>query len=296
MSDIQDFPDAFDEGGPEIQGAGVRPVITLLSDFGVDDPYVSVMKGVILAINPDVQIVDLSHAVPPFDILGGALILAASYHYFPKGTIHVAVVDPGVGGDRRGLLAATENYFFVGPDNGVFSHIYDDPFYLWTRQLRTVEFFLEKVSSTFHGRDVFAPVAGHLSTGESPERFGPTIEDPLRLERARAEVGPDGTISGEVIYVDRFGNLITNIDTTVFWEGESRAGDLEEQEFLPVIEICGKTIRGMSEYYGAVARGELGAQLNSWSRMEIFLPEGDASRALKVGKGAPVKVRFERIA
>jgi len=294
VSGTQNRPDPFDEGGPDIHDqVSPRPVITLLSDFGLDDHYVGVMKGVILATNPEVHIVDISHAIPPYDVTAAALVLASAYHYFPKGAIHVAVVDPGVGGDRRGLLAATDNYFFIGPDNGTFTYIYDDPSFLWARHLRTVEYFLEKVSSTFHGRDVFAPVAGHLSLGEPTDSFGPLAEDLVRLETARPVVGEDGSIRGEVIYVDRFGNLITNIDTSAFWEGESRAGSMEEN-LIPVIEACGKVIRGMSEFYGAVPPGEAGAQLNSWSRMEIFMPEGNAARELGAGKGLPVRVRFER--
>lgn len=294
MSGTQNRPDPFDEGGADIHDeVSPRPVVTLLSDFGLDDHYVGVMKGVILAINPEVHIVDISHAIPPFDVAAGALVLASAYHYFPKGTIHVSVVDPGVGGDRRGLLAATENYYFIGPDNGSFTHIYGDPSFLWVRHLRTVEFFLEKVSTTFHGRDVFAPVAGHLSLGEPSGNFGPLIQDPVRLADARPEVGEDGSIQGEVVYVDHFGNLITNIDIAAFWEGESRAGT-EEENLIPVIEACGKRIRGMSEFYGAVPPGEIGAQLNSWSRMEIFVPEGNAARELGAGKGLPVRVRFER--
>ncbi|MBI3129519.1 MAG: SAM-dependent chlorinase/fluorinase [Candidatus Tectomicrobia bacterium] len=294
MSDIQDRPDSFEEGGPEIHDeAPPRPVITLVTDFGLEDHYVGVMKGVILATNPDVQIVDISHSIPPFDVSAGALVLATSYHYFPNGTIHVAVVDPGVGGDRRSIIAATDHYLFVGPDNGCFTHIFDDPTFRWVRHLRTVEFFLEKVSSTFHGRDVYAPVAGHLSLGEPAENFGPLIGDPIRLANAKPQVGEDGCIRGEVIYVDRFGNLITNIDTVAFWEGESRAGEADEN-LIPVIEACGKRIRGMSEFYGAVRPGEVGAQLNSWSRMEIFIPEGNAARELGAGKGVPVHVRFER--
>lgn len=296
MSDTQHRPDPFDEGGPEVHDeAGSRPVVTLVTDFGWDDHYVGVMKGVILAVNPDAQIVDISHSIPPFDIAAGALVLATSYHYFPKGTVHLAAVDPGVGGDRRAILAATENYFFVGPDNGIFTFIYDDPFFLWARHLRTVEFFLEKVSSTFHGRDVFAPVAGHLSTGEPAANFGPLIDDPVRLEHARPEVTPEGSIHGEVIHVDRFGNLITNIDTIAFWEGESRAGT-EEENLVPIVEVMGRTIRGISEFYGAVPPGELGAQLNSWSRLEIFVPEGSAARELGAGKGLAVQVRFGRAA
>lgn len=293
MSDEQSRPDPFGEGSHELEEQeSSRRVITLLSDFGTDDHSVAVMKGVILGVNPEVHIVDITHAISLYNIASGAEILAAAYHYFPKGTIHVAVVDPGVGGERRGILVATENYFFVGPDNGIFSHVYDDPAFLWVRDLRAVEFFLEKVSSTFHGRDVFSPVAGYLSAGENPEDFGPVIVNPVKLEIPRSHVRPGGNIEGEVVHVDHFGNLITNIDTGVFWNGESLVGE-EEGTLTPVIEIAGVTIRGLSEYYQAMDKGQCGAHFNSWSRLEIFLPEGRAADELGASRGAPVKVKFE---
>lgn len=293
MSDEQTRPDHFDDGGPEVDDdAGNRRVITLLSDFGRDDHYAAVMKGVILGINPEVQIVDITHSINPYDIRGGAAVFGAAYHFFPKGTIHLGVVDPGVGGERRGIMAATENYFFVGPDNGLFSHVFEDPAFLWTRELETVEFFLEKVSSTFHGRDVFAPVAGYLSAGESAEDFGPIVIDPVKLEGVRATVEPGGVIDGKVLFVDVFGNLITNIDTRVFWEGEAQADEDGGRNF-PVIEIGGESIHGIGEFYEEARAGELGAHFNSWPLLEIFFPQGNAAEKLGVGKGAPVKIRFE---
>ena len=293
MSDAQSRPDPYGEGGRELdEQESSRRVITLLSDFGTDDNSVAVMKGVIFGVNPEVQIVDISHAIDPYNIEVGADVLAMAYHYFPKGTTHVAVVDPGVGGDRRSILVATENYLFVGPDNGIFSHIYEDPAYLWVRDLRAVDFFLEKVSSTFHGRDVFAPVAGYLSIGEDPEDFGPVIDDPVKLEISDCQVRPGGGIDGEVVYVDRFGNLITNIDTGAFWDGESLAGE-DEGTLTPTIEIAGMTIRGLSEFYREAEKGLCGAHFNSWSRLEIFLPEGRAADELGAGRGTPVKVRFQ---
>lgn len=293
MSDEQTSPDHFDEGGPEVDDdAGSRRVITLLTDFGRDDHYAAVMKGVILGINSDVHIVDITHSVDHYDIRGGAVLLGASYHFFPKGTIHIAVVDPGVGGDRRALLAATQNYYFIGPDNGLFSYVFEDPAFLWVRELQTVEYFLEKVSSTFHGRDVFAPVAGYLSTGESPDKFGAYLLEPETLDGVVADVEPRGTIRGEVVYVDSFGNLVTNIDTKVFWQGESKAEDDGGRNF-PVIEIGGASIRGIGEFYRDSGTDELGAHFNSWPLLEIFLPEGNAAEKLGVVKGDPVKVEFE---
>lgn len=293
MSDEQTRPDSYDEGGAEIEdGPGSRNVITLLTDFGRDDHYVAVMKGVILDINSDVQLVDITHSVPPYDIRSGAILLGTAYHFFPKGTIHVAVVDPTVGSERRAILAATENYFFIAPDNGLLSYVYEDPSYLWARELHEVEFFLEKVSSTFHGRDVFAPVAGYLSAGESAENFGPILLDPVKLDGVRARVTKDGTIYGEVVYVDGFGNLITNIDTRVFWEGETKAEE-EGGGSFPVINIGGTLIRGVSEFYQQAPAGEVGAHFNSWPLLEVFFPKGNASEKLRLGKGAAVQIKFE---
>jgi hypothetical protein len=251
------------------------------------------MKGVILGINPEVHIVDISHSIEPHCIEVGSEILSTSFHYFPRGTIHVAVVDPGVGGDRRGILVATANYFFVGPDNGIFSNLYEAPGFKWVRDLRNVNFFLEKVSSTFHGRDIFSPVAGYLSLGEDPKGFGPPIADPVKLQRAQSHVRPGGGIDGEVVYIDNFGNLITNIDTGVFENGESLAGNGKDRP-IPHIEIAGATVHGLSENYQESGIVRFGAHFNGWSRLEIFFSEGRASDKLNAGRGTPIKVRFER--
>lgn len=293
MSDFQSRPDPFDEGGAEIEGdTGSRPAITLLTDFGADEHYIAVMKGVILGVNSQVQIVDLSHQIRPFDIAGGAILLGSTYHFFPRGTIHVAVVDPGVGSDRRGILVATENYFFVGPDNGIFSYVFDDPSYMWTRDLDEVEYFLAKVSSTFHGRDIFAPVAGYLSLGEDPENFGPVVHNPIQLHWMKPRVDSKGVIHGEVVYVDQFGNLITNIDTSAFWEGTSSAGSYEDN-LLPIVEIGSVVVEGLSEFYQSIEPENFGVHFNSWSYLEIFIPRESASEKLNVGRGEPVRVRFE---
>ncbi len=290
MSDGQSRPHPYHEG-PAGYGeeSGARPLVTLLTDFGSDEHYVGVMKGVILAINPSARIVDVSHTVRPYDVRGASLILGSSAHYFPRGTIHVAVVDPGVGSSRRGVIAATEHYYFVGPDNGLFSAVYDDPLYLWARELEEDAFFLDEVSSTFHGRDIFAPVAGHLSCGVAPEEFGALLDDPVRFDSPQVEFEENDVIIGEVIYVDHYGNLVTNIDTATFWRLDYSGGD---STCLPVVEIAGRTINGVSEYYQAVQEGELGAQFNSWTRLEIFVPEGNAAQMLEVGIGTKVRMRL----
>jgi S-adenosyl-L-methionine hydrolase (adenosine-forming) len=184
--------------------------ITLTTDFGLRDPFVGIMKGVILSINSEARIVDLTHQVESFDVIDGALALAQSYRYFPLGTIHVVVVDPGVGSERRPIVVSTPSHHFVGPDNGVFSLIYEREASLAVRHITAGRYFLQPVSLTFHGRDVFAPIAAWLSTGLETEKLGGVITDYVRLAVAKPERVSAGVIRGAVLRVDNFGNLITN--------------------------------------------------------------------------------------
>jgi S-adenosyl-L-methionine hydrolase (adenosine-forming) len=196
-------------------------IITLLTDFGLEDPYVGIMKGVILAIDPDVTIVDVTHGVGPQDVREAAFIIKEYYPYFKGGTVHVAIVDPTVGGERRPVIIRKDSHFFVGPDNGIFSHLLDGNAEIY--EIKNRSLMLESVSATFHGRDVFAPAAAHLACGVQPSTFGPAIENPIYL----ADMFPDiinGVLTGEVARLDRFGNAITNIDFEVFkdFTGSSR--------------------------------------------------------------------------
>ncbi|PYM36464.1 MAG: hypothetical protein DME17_10090, partial [Candidatus Rokuibacteriota bacterium] len=187
----------------------MRGIITLTTDFGRRDPWVGAMKGVILAVTRDVDLVDLTHEIAPHDVLEGALALEAAAPFFPAGTVHLAVVDPGVGGARRALVVARDEQRFVGPDNGLFT-----PFLLtagWRAfELSASEFRLPVASRTFHGRDVFAPAAAHLALGIPPERFGVAVTDPVRLPWPASRAVADG-VAGEVVHVDWFGNLVTSI-------------------------------------------------------------------------------------
>ena len=184
-----------------------RALITLLSDFGTQDAYVGSMKGALLSLNPQILPVDLTHEVPPQDIRAAALILASVAPCFPPGTIHLAVVDPGVGGSRRALAAHCLDQFWVGPDNGLFHLIFHQASSLNIVSLENPDYFRPQVSATFHGRDVFAPVAAHLSLGVELRRFGPRITDPVALNLPEPRFGPEA-IRGEIIYVDKFGNLM----------------------------------------------------------------------------------------
>jgi S-adenosyl-L-methionine hydrolase (adenosine-forming) len=198
-------------------------IITLLTDFGAQDYFVGAMKGVILSLNPDATIVDITHEIPPQDIQAAAFNLLACYRDFPAGTVHVAVVDPGVGSDRRAILVACANQFFIGPDNGLFSWVseWEGNFSAW--QITNDKFFPQSVSSTFHGRDVFAPVAAALSTGIKPKELGPALENIVMLTNLSPRTTADG-LEGSVIHIDRFGNCITNFTSEHINEERVAAG------------------------------------------------------------------------
>jgi S-adenosyl-L-methionine hydrolase (adenosine-forming) len=188
-------------------------IITLLTDFGLKDPYVGIMKGVIFSINPDLTIIDITHNVSPQDIREGAFLMKEYYPYFKNKTCHVAVIDPTVGSARRPIVFCKDEHYFVGPDNGIFSHIIERNTDVY--EIKNKDFILNRISSTFHGRDIFAPVAAHLASGVHPSAFGPKIVNPVYL----ADIFPDiinGVLTGEVVMFDRFGNAITNIDFEIF--------------------------------------------------------------------------------
>jgi S-adenosyl-L-methionine hydrolase (adenosine-forming) len=187
-------------------------MITLTSDFGYEDPYVAEMKGVILTINPNANIIDITHGVEKFNIRMGAFMLASAEPYFLRGTVHLAVVDPGVGTERRAILVQTKQGFFVGPDNGILILAAQCQGIEHTYELTNPKFMLSKVSCTFHGRDIFAPAAAHLDIGVKPSEFGPEIRDPVVPEFASVK-RKNGSLIGEVLHVDGFGNLITNISS-----------------------------------------------------------------------------------
>ncbi|MCA1592302.1 MAG: SAM-dependent chlorinase/fluorinase, partial [Acidobacteria bacterium] len=185
-------------------------IVTLLTDFGTADYFAGAMKGAILSVNPHAQIVDLTHEIPAHDIQAGAFTLLAAFEAFPKGTTHVAVVDPGVGSTRRPLVVAGGGHFFVGPDNGVFGYVYERLSGFAVIHLTDESYFRSSVSSTFHGRDVFAPVAGALSLGVAPDSLGNVITDYVRLSHPTPRRLSGGRLEGSIIHVDRFGNCITN--------------------------------------------------------------------------------------
>ena len=254
-------------------------IITLLTDFGLQDGYVGAMKGVILRINPQAVLVDISHDIEAHDIMAGALVLGSAYGCYPVGTIHVAVVDPGVGGQRRAIILETSQGYFVGPDNGIFTSIYDRETITRTVTIENPKFMEPTVSQTFHGRDVFAPAAAYLSLGVDVELFGPPVETQMTVAFPRPRVTDDGA-EGEVIYVDRFGNLITNIsaDLYVRYVGAGNPG----------IRLVGQRVSGPYESYEDGREGEVFGIFGSSGFLEVSMKEASAQEALGLGRGAAV--------
>ncbi|HEV2177550.1 MAG TPA: SAM-dependent chlorinase/fluorinase [Terriglobia bacterium] len=267
-----------------------RSIITLTTDFGLADHFVGAMKGVILSINPDAELVDLSHQVSSYDILGTAFTLAHSCRYFPPGTIHLAVVDPGVGTARRAILASAGNAMFVAPDNGVLSLVLDrEPDApsapaVEVRHITAEHYFLKPVSNTFHGRDVFAPVAAWLSKGVKPEQFGECVTDYVRLSLPRPERLNPKCLRGAVIRIDRFGNVMTNITT-------ADVPELFAVSAPPFkIEIQGREVTRLAANFSAGEPSELIAVMGSSGFVEIAINRGSAAQILGVQRGAPVEV------
>jgi S-adenosylmethionine hydrolase len=259
-------------------------MITLLTDFGWRDGYIGAMKGVILRINPACRIIDLAHEIPPHDVMGAALVLDQTYSYFPQGTIHVVVVDPGVGGDRRPLVLETEGYRFVGPDNGCFTFVLKRHKEIEAYELTEKQFHLPRVSHTFHGRDVFAPVAAHLSTGVPSAAMGPPIAIADLTSLAIPDPVAEGeTLRGEVIGVDSFGNLATNISQEIL--GAFAPGGVAE------IEVGGERIKGLKSSYEEGKRGEIIALWGGAGLLEISLKEQDLHRKRGWGRGEHVRIR-----
>ena len=256
-------------------------IITLLTDFGTRDAFVGIMKGVILSIAPAACIVDLSHDIPPQDVLAGALTLRSAAPFFPPESIHVAVVDPGVGSDRHAILVETAEAFFIGPDNGLLSFAAPAISRRRIIQLTNHQYFLPRLSRTFHGRDIFAPVAAHLSRGISLEDFGPTQPTIEQLTVPTVE-RTETQLTGCIIATDHFGNLITNI---------SAADLLPFPSHTLSVSIGPVHIHGLASTYASVALGTIVALINSWDLLEIAVRNGSAMQRLQTPVGTTVSVK-----
>jgi S-adenosylmethionine hydrolase len=264
-----------------------RPIITLTTDFGLNDHFVGTMKGVILIIAPEAEIVDICHSVQAFDILDGALALAQAYNYFPTRTVHLVVVDPGVGSARRPILASCDKYNFVAPDNGVLSLMYAREERLNVRHINSDHYFLQPLSNTFHGRDIFAPVAAYLAKGVDQEKFGNEITDFVRFNAPKPKAVDAKTLRGVVLKVDRFGNLITNITP------QDAPALFQTQPVSFKILVGKKEISTLRTNYAEGAPGELFAIIGSMGYLEIAANRGAAAQLSGAGKGAEVSVVFE---
>ena len=255
------------------------PTISLLTDFGLSDEYVGVMKGVIWGIAPDAAIADISHAVPPQNVLHGALLLGRAYRYFPAGSIHLAVVDPGVGTARRGIALRVGEHTFVGPDNGLFTVPLSGGEPFTAVSLDNPAYRLPAVSRTFHGRDVFAPAAAHLANGVPLAELGEPVSDPVTLDIPRS-LRIANVWNAQVLLVDAFGNLITNLTEA----------DLQGQAVAEV-RCQGQVIQGVEVTFGSRRPGELLAMFDSSGSLSLCVVNGSAAERLGTGAGARVEVR-----
>jgi S-adenosylmethionine hydrolase len=261
-----------------------RPIITLTTDFGSSDHFVGAMKGVILDIVPEAQIIDICHSVQAFDVLDGALTISQAYSYFPTRTVHVVVVDPGVGTARRPILASSDKYHFVAPDNGVLSMVYAREARMHVRHITSQHYFLQPVSNTFHARDIFSPVAAYLAKEVDSLKFGDEIEDYVRFSAPKPKAVDQNRLRGVVLKVDRFGNLVTNVtpqDAPMLFGAASKAFK---------IVVGSREITEIHNAYAEGAPGEVVGILGSMGFLEIAANRGAAAQLTGAGKGSDVTI------
>jgi hypothetical protein len=261
-----------------------KPIVTLTTDFGLNDHFVGTMKGVILGVEPNAQIIDISHSVQPFDVLDGALTISQAYNYFPSGTVHMVIVDPGVGTARRPIIVTSERHHFVAPDNGVLSLVYQREQRLHARHITAEHYNLQPVSQTFHARDIFSPVAGYLAKGVDPEKFGEEVTDFVRFNSPKAKPVNESTLRGIVLKADRFGNLITNITP------EDAPMLFTEPAAAFKIVVGKREVTEIKTTYADGAPGEVFGILGSMGFLEIAANRASAAQLLGVGKGTDVNI------
>jgi S-adenosylmethionine hydrolase len=259
-------------------------IVTFTTDFGLNDPFVGILHGVVLNIHRETTVVDVCHAVASYDVFDGAWTIAQSYRFFPPRTVHVVVVDPGVGSVRRPIIVETDDYIFVAPDNGVLSLIEARESKFTVRQITAERYFLQPVSQTFHGRDIFAPVAAWLSKGVAPAEFGPEISDYTRLPLPKVERIAENSLRGVVLKVDKFGNLITNISQQ---DAPALFGSVAA---TVSILVSGQTITRICQSYAEGGEEEFFAIVGSSGYVEIAARQASAAEKLAAGVGTPVGV------
>jgi S-adenosylmethionine hydrolase len=277
------------------------PIVTLTTDFGTADGYVGTMKGVILSVVPSAQLVDISHEIRPQDVRQTAYVLYTAYPFFPPHTVHLVVVDPGVGSSRRPVALRTPSGTFVGPDNSVFSYVMAREPAVALVELADPRYRLPQVSHTFHGRDLFAPAAAHLASGVPIGALGPPVSDPVIFPSPRLEISPAGVV-GEVLHADHFGNVITSIGLLVWSEEDlllepafGELGDGQQVRFEAggaAVVVAGQEIAGVHRTYADVATGEALALVGSEGHLEIAVREGSAARSLGLRPGDEVVLRL----
>jgi len=253
--------------------ATAHPILTLTTDFGASDHYVGTMKGVILGICPQAQIVDICHDVTPFEIAEGAYSIAQSYRYFPQKTVHVVVVDPGVGTKRRPILVEAAGQYFIGPDNGVLSMVYAQEKHR-VRLISNDRYFHKPVSATFHGRDIFAPVAAHLAAGAAPSRIGELIQDYVEPEFAKPQRSGEGAWAGRILSIDRFGNIVTNFHRSDF------------PHAALALTIGRHKIATLADTYAEAPPGKPFLIVGSSGYIEVSMNQGSAAQKLGCSVGA----------
>ena len=263
------------------------PIITLTTDFGLKDPFVGLMKGVILGINPDAKIIDLSHKIQRHNIFEASQTISMSYKYFPQTTIHLAVVDPGVGGQRRPLLVVTEDYYFIGPDNGIFTTVFKESqsHFFKVIHLSSSHYFLPMSGSTFHGRDIFAPVAAWLSKGINSHRFGEEINDYVEIPAPSPEFS-NNSVRGEIVSIDNFGNAISNIKKDDLaklssFEPKNKFRAIYNGKHMPLLN-----------YYAESKDPILSANINSFGLIELFIYRESAAATLNIKVGDRVDIQL----
>jgi len=264
------------------------PIITLTTDFGLKDPFAGLMKGVIIRINPNAKIIDLTHNIQRHDIFEASQVIAMSYTYFPPKSIHVAIVDPGVGSMRRPLLVVTEDHYFIGPDNGIFTPVFDAQasHFFKVYHLTSSHYFLPMSGSTFHGRDIFAPVAAWLSKGVESHKMGEQIDDYMKIASPKPEIIDNKTITGEIVSIDNFGNAISNI----------KRDDLEKIAPADSQEKCSVMFNNhhiqLVKYYANNENNTLCSIINSFGHIELFVFRQSASEKYNVKIGDTLTVRL----
>jgi S-adenosylmethionine hydrolase len=264
------------------------PVISLLTDFGDQDAYAAIMKGVILSINPQATIVDITHRIGPQDVRRAAYLIAHAFDYFPKETIHIIVVDPGVGGSRAIVALRKQGHTFLAPDNGVLTLLLDDDTVDTAFRVENSKYFLEPVSHTFHGRDIFAPVGAHLTLGLSLAQIGPRTDTSTleRLDLPKTQTTSDGGLLGAIVAIDRYGNLITNLDwNAIKWHYSVKVSG----KYL--VGVGKHNLTGLYRTYGDVGPGKPLALVGSHGCLEISVNRGNAAEYFGAKINAPVVVR-----